>query len=189
MQATTLRKPVAIASALVVAAALAFAGSGHAAGPHGAGPQGGGPHGAHAMGAGPGGGMHMTGGMVEHVLAQMKDRLALDSSQLQMFDTARAQTLAARDQAFSQRAGIRAKVDAELAKTEPDLAAVAAMFEGAEEQGRAARQQARDQWLKLYANLRPDQKLVVRDALRERVSHADNVRERMRDRMHKRTPS
>ena len=33
MQATTLRKPVSIASALLVAGALAFAGTVHAAGP------------------------------------------------------------------------------------------------------------------------------------------------------------
>lgn len=205
MQATTLRKPSAIASAVLIAAALAYAGTGHAAGPQGAGPKmGAGPHGAGSMmGAGPhgpgpmmgagaqgpGGGMHMSGGMVEHILAQMKDRLALDSSQQQMFETARAQTLAARDQALAQRAGIRATIDAELAKPEPDLAAIAAMFEGAEEQTRASRRQARDQWLKLYANLRADQKVLVRDALRERVSHADTSRERIRERMQKRTPS
>jgi Spy/CpxP family protein refolding chaperone len=186
MQVTTLRKPIAIASALLVAAALAFAGTGHAAGPQG--PAGGPP--APAGGPPMSGGPMMSGGLVEHVIAQMKERLSLDSSQLQMFDAARAKTLAARDQAMAQRAGVRAKIDAELAKPEPDLASVAALFDGVEEQSRATRHQARDQWLKLYANLRPDQKALVRDALRERLSHADGSRERIRERMQQqRAPS
>ena len=125
----------------------------------------------------------MSGGLIEHVLVQVKDRLSLDSSQQQMFDQARTQTIAARDQAVAQRADVRAKIDAELAKAEPDLAAVSTLFEGVDEQGRAARRQVRDQWLKLYANLRPDQKVVVRDALRERMAHAETGRERMRGRM------
>ena len=175
MQALTSRKPVAVASALLVAAGLAFAGAGHAAGPQG--PAGGPPM--------------MGGGLVEHVLAQMKDRLSLDSSQLQMYDAARTQTLAARDQAMSQRAGVRAKIDAELAKAEPDLAAVSTLFEGVDEQNRASRRQVRDQWLKLYANLRPEQKTLVRDALRERLSPgAEGSREKMRERMQQqRAPS
>ena len=172
MQATLSRKPVAIASALLVAAAIAFSGSGHAAGPQG-----------------PAGGPPMSGGRVEHVLAQMKDRLGLDTSQQQMFDAARSQTLAARDQMMAQRAGIRAKVDAELAKAEPDLAAIAALLDGVEEQNKLSRRQVREQWLKLYANLRADQKTQVRDALRERMAHADGGRQRMREQMQQRAPS
>ena len=75
MHASTLRRPVAVASALLLAATLAAAGSSRAAGPHG-----------HS------GAPHAAGGFVEHVLAGLKDRLALDSSQLQMFETARAGT-------------------------------------------------------------------------------------------------
>jgi hypothetical protein len=170
MHATTIRRPVVAASALLFAAAVAFAGAGHAGGPRGG-------HGGHG---GPAGGP--PGAMVEHVIAQLKDKLALDSSQQQMFEQARAQTLAARDQALGQRGDVRARIDAELAKAEPDLAAVAAAFEGAEDQARAARRQVRDQWLKLYANLRADQKAVVRDAIRDRLARADAARERMKER-------
>ena len=166
MQSITIRRPAAIASALLLAATLAVAGTSHAAGPH------------HGPSGGP-----AAGGLIEHVLAGLKDRLALDSSQQLMFEQARTQTLAARDQAVAQRKDVRARIEAELAKNEPDLAAVAALVEGTSEQGQAARRAARDQWLKLYANLRPDQKLVVRDAIRERLAHADGMHDQMRQRM------
>ncbi|MEO8486872.1 MAG: periplasmic heavy metal sensor [Betaproteobacteria bacterium] len=165
MQAITIRRPAVVASALIFAATLAVAGTTRAAGPQ---------HG-HS-------GPPAAGGFVEHVLAPLKDKLALDSSQQQMFDNARAQTIAARDQAMSQRSGVRTQVDAELAKSEPDLAAIAALLDGTQDQGRAARQQVRDQWLKFYANLRPDQKGIVRDAIRDRLAHAEGGRDRNRQR-------
>ena len=172
MQATSIRRPAAIASALLLAATLAVAGTSRADGPR------------HGPPGGP-----ASGGLVEHVIAGLKDRLALDSSQQLMFDQARTQTLAARDQALAQRKDVRARIDAELAKGEPDLAAVATLVDGMDDQGRAARHAARDQWLKLYANLRPDQKVVVRDAIRERLAHADGMRDQMRQRMQQRAPS
>ncbi|MFI4924909.1 MAG: hypothetical protein ACHQJ7_07165 [Vicinamibacteria bacterium] len=171
MQAITIRRPAAIASALLLAATLAIAGTSHADGPR----------------RGPAGGP-AGGGLVEHVIAGLKDRLALDSSQQLMFDQARAQTLAARDQAVAQRKDVRARIDAELAKNEPDLAAVAMMVEGVSEQGLASRRAARDQWLKLYANLRPDQTVVVRDAIRERIALGVEMRDQMRQRS-QRAPS
>ena len=171
MQASTIRRPALAATALLFAAALAFAGSGHAAGPRG----------GHGAAGGP-----PAGGMVEHAIAKLKDRLALDSSQLQMYESARASMKAARDAALAQRLDVRARVDAELAKSDPDLAAVSALFDGVEEQARSTRRQVRDQWLKLYANLRADQKAIVRDAIRERLAHADGARERMRERMQQR---
>ena len=172
MQAISIRRPAAIASAVLLAATLAVAGTSRADGPR------------HGPAAGPAG-----GGLVEHVIAGLKDRLALDSSQQLMFDQARTQTLAARDQSLAQRKDVRARIDAELAKGEPDLAAVATLVDGMDDQGRAARHAARDQWLKLYANLRPDQKVVVRDAIRERLAHADGMRDQMRQRMQQRAPS
>ena len=172
MQAITIRRPAVIASALLLAATLAVAGTSRADGPRK------GPHGGSA-----------GGGLVEHVIAGLHDRLALDSSQQLMFDQARTQSLAARNQAIAQRKDVRARIDAELAKGEPDLAAVATLVDGMDDQGRAARHAARDQWLKLYANLRADQKVVVRDAIRERLAHADGMRDQMRQRMQQRAPS
>jgi hypothetical protein len=67
--------------------------------------------------------------LIETRSRSLRDRLALDSSQQQMFEQARVQTLAARDQAIaSARTSARA-IDAELAKNEPDLAAVATLVE------------------------------------------------------------
>lgn len=165
-------RPLQVAAAIVFGLGLAASGSAAAGGPMrgAAGGPVGGPPGA-------------PGGMIEHVLASMKDRLALDSSQQVMFDRIRAQSVAAHDQASAMRADVRAKVDAELAKAEPDLAAVSAFFDNAEEQGRAARRQVRDQWLTFYANLRADQKAIVRDAIRERIARMDDMHDRMRGRM------
>lgn len=152
-----------LAPALLVAVALA-AGPAAADRPHHGGPP-------------PG-----PGGMIEHVLATMKDQLALDTSQQVAFERISGATLAARDQSQASRAGVRATVDAELAKAEPDLAAVASAFDAAEDAGRAARRQVRDQWLAFYANLRPDQKAIVRDAIRDRIERFGEMRERMHER-------
>ncbi|MBE7523426.1 MAG: periplasmic heavy metal sensor [Burkholderiales bacterium] len=168
----SIARPMQVAAAIVFGLGVAASGGAAAGGPMrgAAGGPVGGPPGA-------------PGGMIEHVLASMKDRLALDSSQQVMFDRIRAQTVAAHDQASAMRADVRAKVDAELAKAEPDLAAVSAFFDNAEEQGRAARRQIRDQWLTFYANLRADQKAIVRDAIRERIARMDDMHDRMRGRM------
>lgn len=120
----SIARPMQVAAAIVFGLGVAASGGAAAGGPMrgAAGGPVGGPPGA-------------PGGMIEHVLASMKDRLALDSSQQVMFDRIRAQTVAAHDQASAMRADVRAKVDAELAKAEPDLAAVSAFFDNAEEQG------------------------------------------------------
>ena len=144
------------------------------------------PHGPH--GHGPGG---PADGMIAHMIASAKDKLALNTMQQQQFDTAVAHSKAARDSGRALHEKVKATLDAELAKAEPDLAAVSTLFEGVDEQNRASRRQVRDQWLKLYANLRPEQKTLVRDALRERLSHgAEGSREKMRERMQQqRAPS
>ena len=51
---------------------------------------------------------------------------------------------------------------AELAKPEPDLAAVAAIADGVQASNQTLRQSVRDQWLQLYATFTPEQKAVVR---------------------------
>ncbi len=170
MPRTPRRTPLALAAALLLASTVAIAGPGGPGGPKG------GP-------GGPGmGGPAMSGGMVEHAIDGLKDKLALDGAQQTMFDTARAQSLAARDRMHASRTDVRTKVQAELAKPEPDLAAVSAMLDGAEEQGRSLRRQSRDQWLKVYASLRPDQKAIVRDEIKSRMARMDGMQERMKER-------
>ncbi len=178
------RRTFALAAATLLASTLAVAAPGGPGGPMGGG--GAGPMGGPGHMRGPGGpgmgGPAMSGGLVEHVIDGVKDKLSLDAAQLAMFDSARAQTVAARDKMVTSRTDVRTKVQAELAKAEPDLAAVSSLLESAEEQGRALRHQTRDQWLKVYASLRADQKLMVRDELKARMARMDGMQDRMRER-------
>lgn len=167
---STIRSPQRLAMLLIAGLMLSAAGVADAAGP-------GRPAG------GPPGGPMASGGMVEHAIASVKDRLALNASQQSAFDRLSAQARSMHDQSMANRADVRAKVDAELAKPEPDLAAVLAVFDSAEDQGRAARRELRDQWLGFYASLDAGQKAIVRDAIRDRVASMDDRRQRMRDRM------
>jgi Spy/CpxP family protein refolding chaperone len=155
----------AMASALFLAfGATAYAqGPGH--GPHGGGWHGGGPHGAH----------------IEQVIARVKDKLALDTSQQVLFDNAVAQTRSARDAGRAEMDRVHAALKAELAKAEPDLAAVAAMADEAQLKGQNLRRQVRDEWLKLYSTFTPTQKQVVRDVLAKRMERFENFRARMRE--------
>jgi len=156
-------REAAIASALFLAV-----GSAAAHGP-GMGPQGGpgGPHG---------------GAQVEQLIQQLKGKLALDTSQQVLFDNAVAATRAARQTGRAERERIHAQMKAELAKAEPDLAAMAALADAAQGQGQALRRSVRDQWLQLYATFTPAQKGIVRDALVQRMQRFEQFRERMHER-------
>lgn len=147
----------------VVAALLAVAGAAaHGQGPHGH-------HGRH-------------GAQVEQVIAQVKDRLALDSSQQVIWDSAVASTKAARQAGRVEHERVHAAVKAELAKPEPDLAAVVALADQAQASGQARRQQVRGEWLKLYATFSPSQKQVVRDELAKRMERFERFRAKMKER-------
>lgn len=165
--------------AAVMASALIALGS-HAALAQPAGPgfgfgPGHGPHGA--------GGPHGPGGMsIEGALFSVQSQLNLNTSQQVMWDNAVAATKAARDNARSTMQQVHATLTAELAKAEPDLAAVAAAGDAARANAQAVRKQVRDQWLALYATFSPAQKAVVRDALKARVDRMESFRARMQER-------
>jgi hypothetical protein len=136
-----------------------------------------------ALAHGPGGGFRgHHGAQIEQVIARVKDRLALDTSQQVMFDAAVAATRAARDTGRGEMHRMRDAVRAELAKPEPDLAALATLADAAQANGQAVRRSVRDQWLKLYATFSPAQKAVVRDVLVQRAERHERFRERMRER-------
>ena len=67
---------------------------------------------------------------------------------------------------------------AELAKTEPNLAAAAAVADDAWPQGWALRHQVRDEWLKLYAAFSAEQKAVVGDLLQKRMDRMEAFRQK-----------
>ncbi len=148
--------------------------------------------GSHAALAQPGGGMGHHGPghgfAIEGVLASLKDQLGLNTSQQVMWDNAAAQTKAARGNGRAGMEQVHAALTAELAKAEPDFAAVANAADAAQANNQALRKQVRDEWLKLYATFSPAQKAVVRDAVKARVARMDSFRDKMKQRMQSRSP-
>ena len=154
------RGPLAVAAATLFAVTGAVA---YAQGPHGH-------HGRH-------------GAQIEQVIAQVKDKLALNTSQQVMWDNAMASTKAARQTGRGERERLHAAMKAELAKAEPDLAAAAAIADQAQANGQALRNQVRGEWLNLYATFTPAQKQVVRDELAKRMERFENFRGKMKERL------
>jgi len=144
-------------------------------------------HGALAQpGGGPGHG-HGRGIAIEQVLASLKSQLNLNTSQQLMWDNAVAQTKAAHATVRTNFESVRTALNAELAKAEPDFAAVAAAGDAAQASNQTLRKQVRDQWLQLYATFSPAQKGVVRDAVKARVARMEAFREKMKERMQSRS--
>ena len=107
---------VAMATALATGAALAQP----VRGPHG--------HG------GPGGADVMIGRLIADARAELK----LNTMQQAMFDTAVANGKLAREKARARQSKVRDTLQTELAKPEPNLAAVAAAADATMEEGRMA---------------------------------------------------
>ncbi len=131
----------------------------------------------HMRGGGPGAGIE-----IEHVLGAVKGQLNLNTSQQLMWDSAVAQTNAARASGRDNMQKVHDALTAELAKPEPDLAAVAAMADSAQTSNQTLRHGVRDQWLQLYGTFTPEQKAVVRTALLTRVARMDARRAKMQQR-------
>ena len=62
------------------------------------------------------------------------------------------------------------------------LATAAAELHELRTENMRLRHQARDQWLKVYASLRAEQKVIVRDELKARMARMDAMQERMKER-------
>jgi len=168
------RAALAIATAL----SLTIAGGVLAApGGPGPGPGPGGPGGPHAG---------FGGAPIEHVIAEAKAKLNLNTSQQAQFDQAVANARTAREQGRGIGQQVKDTMRAELAKPEPDLEAIARTGDEAQAQGQALRKQVRDQFLKLYATFSPEQKAVVRDMLKAKMDRVETFRARMHERMQQR---
>jgi Spy/CpxP family protein refolding chaperone len=150
----------AAALALALVAAPASAQPGHHGGPMG------GPFGDH------------LGQVIEGAQAQLN----LNSSQQQMFANNVAQSKAAFAGARSQMQGVHDVLAAELAKPEPNLAAVAAAGDAAQQQMLTVRHQVRDSWLALYATFTPEQKAVVKNIIQDHLARMDSFHQRMMQR-------
>lgn len=99
------------------------------------------------------------------MLAKIAPQLELNTSQQQQWDAVMAQGKAAREATRANMIQVLSALRTELAKPEPDLAAVAALSDGVRQQNAALHRQTRDAWLALYAGFTPQQKAVVRDAI------------------------
>ncbi len=110
------------------------------------------------------------GGSPLHMLKQIKSQLQLNTSQEQQWDALVAQEKTAHATVRANFAQVQTALQTELAKSEPDLAAVAKVSDGVRQQNETLRQQTRDAWLALYANFTPDQKALVRDTIQAGVN-------------------
>jgi len=122
------------------------------------------------------------GGDVVMTIAALKSQLNLNTSQQAMWDNAAAAGKAARDSARTNMQKVHDTLTAEVAKTEPDLAAVAAAADAARSANAALHQQVRDAWLNLYGTFTPDQKAVVKAAIQQRLTRIEQFRDKMRQR-------
>lgn len=126
--------------------------------------------------------MRAGGDPVMGALLHLHDQLALNSSQQAQWDNAVAQMKSAHAQGASLRQNVKSTYDAEIAKDQPDLAAVAAAADAARAQGDTLRKTVRDAWLGVYANLNPSQKALVAGALRQRAADVEQWRSQKRAR-------
>ena len=107
----------------------------------------------------------MHGGTPLAMLGKFKSELNLNTSQQQQWDAVMAQTKAAHDAGRANHEQMKAAMQAELAKPEPDFAALAALADNAREQSATLHKQTRNAWLALYSTFTPEQKAVARDAI------------------------
>jgi len=127
----------------------------------------------------PGHGMHDPLAVLQRIQAQLN----LNTSQQQQWDAAVAQSKAAHQAIRANFQQLKTATQAELAKTDPDLAALATLSDQLQQQNIAQRQQARAAWLALYGTFSADQKTTVKDAISARMARMDAFRQRMLDRL------
>jgi len=110
------------------------------------------------------------------MLSRVKSDLKLNTSQQVQWDAVVAQTKAAHDAVRANFEQLKTALQAELAKPEPDFAAVAAIADGVRDQHAALHKQTRNAWLALYATFTPEQKAVARDAIKAGIARMQERR-------------
>jgi hypothetical protein len=117
------------------------------------------------------------------VLQKIQAKLNLNTSQQQQWDTAVAQSKTAHDAIRANFQQLKTATQAELAKSDPDFAALASLSDQLQQQNIAQRKQARAAWLALYGTFSADQKTTVKDAINARMARMDAFRQKMRDQL------
>ncbi len=126
----------------------------------------------------PGHGMHDPIAVLQRIQA----KLNLNTSQQQQWDAAVTQSKTVHDAMRANFQQLKTATQAELAKADPDLAALASLSDQVQQQNIAQRKQARTAWLALYGTFSAEQKATVRDAINARMARMDAFRQRMQDR-------
>ena len=126
-------------------------------------------------------GHHGSGDLVSGIAA-LKSELNLNTSQQAMWDNAVAASKTARESARANMQKVHDALTAELAKPEPDLAAIAATSDDARNANAAVQRQVRDAWLNIYGTFTPEQKSVVKTAFQKRLARMNEMREKMQQR-------
>jgi hypothetical protein len=111
------------------------------------------------------------------MLQRMQAKLNLNTSQQQQWDAAVAQSKAAHQAMRANFQQLKTATQAELAKSDPDLASLATVSDQVQQQNIAQRKQARVGWLALYATFSADQKATVRDAINARIARMQAFRQ------------
>jgi hypothetical protein len=113
-------------------------------------------------------------------LHQVKSQLNLNTSQEAQWASAMALSKSAHSQDRALYQGVKTLSDTELAKSAPDLAAVAAAKDDAQAKMLSLHQSVRDAWLNVYASLTPDQKATEATAMRADVAQRQARMDAMR---------
>lgn len=115
-------------------------------------------------------------------IAALKSQLSLNTSQQTMWDNAVAASSAARDSVRTNMQKVHDAMATELAKAEPDLAAVAVVADASQASNQSLHRQVRAAWLNLYGTFTPDQKAVVKASLQKRMAKMEAMHEKMMQR-------
>jgi len=127
----------------------------------------------------PGRGMHDPLAVPQEIQA----KLNLNTSQQQQWDAAVAQSKTAHEAIRANFQQLKTATQAELAKSDPDLAALASLSDQLQQQNVAQRKQARAAWLALYGTFSADQKTTVKDAINARMARMEAFRQHMQNRL------
>lgn len=115
-------------------------------------------------------------------LEKIHDQLRLNAEQEALWKQAEEKTRETMKQMRDAREKMHQAMKQELEKGEPDFAAIARITDETRDSNLRARREARDLWLKLYAGLSPEQKIVARDFMRDRLAMADRLRAKCQSR-------
>ena len=114
--------------------------------------------------------------------AAMKAKLNLNATQDAQYVVAMQSTIKANESARKARVTAAATAKAELAKLDPDFARLLNLRDETQAATASERQAAIAEWVKFTQLLTTEQKGMIRSQLLDRVSRADEMREKFRQR-------